>query len=641
MAEYSEENLADRCVSDIDDKEGDSTSQGGGGLAEAEADRMSVGKKAPAAARKRVSGKRKKPTAVSDRRRAAASNKCSRQSPIPHSKPRRAGKRRVPTKLTKKISCHATAAADEGGNSEPPAQQPTVPVTPAAPKGSPEQRKSALKIRLRTKIAEAAGRKCDEAKEALNKATAALEKAQAQQEQPCSSQQAAQQGELIAELQQQIAELQQKTRAETDMQLMAKQLISMLTQSMQQQSESQDTASAAPAAPVPARAPVPASVPATVPVPATAAGNPVPANTTQQQTGNYRNAAVAGQARADLEGQVKALQERLQVALTELEEAHTRLATAESRLSVYEGKAFLQALNKPATFTGVKVSGKPTLSVRDWLLSVRDYTDSIGLVSDKQKVAVAESYLGGDAKRDWHTKRRVLLEQNTVITFAVFEKSVIDSWDPACSDLKARAQLESITFKGNITVYISMFDRICSFIPNMTADEKVHKFLFQIRKTHPHVADKLQTDPATKKTWDDYFQLRQYALHAAATDAFLTKTIVPVNTRVHLPFKRKGAMADIGHIAQGVHSEPKRHRGVGGDSGGNRQQQPRGPGGREVAPGVFEFVNARQKRFTRTSEQLAKKSADGRRLCACCFKPSSHTHHARTCTSDPDMARLP
>jgi hypothetical protein len=136
-------------------------------------------------------------------------------------------------------------------------------------------------------------------------------------------------------------------------------------------------------------------------------------------------------------------------------------------------------------FTGAKVIGKPSLSVRDWMLAVTDYTTSIGMHNDKKKVAIAESYLGGDAKRDWHTKRRVLQEEGTTITFEVFSKSVIDSWDPACSDVKARAQLETIKFKGNITVYVSMFDRICSFIPNMTADEKVHKFLYQIRKTHP------------------------------------------------------------------------------------------------------------------------------------------------------------
>jgi len=256
----------------------------------------------------------------------------------------------------------------------------------------------------------------------------------------------------------------------------------------------------------------------------------------------------------------------------------------------------------------------------------------------QQRQPVVESYLSGDAKHNGHTKRRVLNEQNTTITFTIFEKAVIDSWDPACSDLKARAQLENIMFKGNITVYISMFDRICSFIPNMTADEKVHKFLFQIRKSHPQVADKLQTDPATKKTWDDYFQLRQYALHAAATDAFLTKS-VSGTAHPHSAHKRKGALSDIGHIAQGVHHDHKRHKsGDGGDGGGygrQQQQQRRGSGAREIAPGLFELTNSRGKRFTRTSEQLARKSADGRRLCACCMKPSGPNHHARTCTSDP------
>jgi len=211
----------------------------------------------------------------------------------------------------------------------------------------------------------------------------------------------------------------------------------------------------------------------------------------------------------------------------ELENAQIRLAEAESRVSSLESKTFMQALNKPATFTGTKINGKPALSIRDWVLSVQDYTTSINL-SDRLRVTVAESYLGGDAKRDWHTKRKVLQESNTPITFEAFSKAVIDSWDPACSDVKARTNLDSLKYRGNMTVYVSMFDRNASFIPSMTDDEKVHRFLANLRRTHPSGAKELETDPSNQaKSGAVTPALREYALQSTAAELSSMPPSVP------------------------------------------------------------------------------------------------------------------
>jgi hypothetical protein len=275
--------------------------------------------------------------------------------------------------------------------------------------------------------------------------------------------------------------------------------------------------------------------------------------------------------------------------------------------------------------------------------------------NDKKKVAIAESYLGGDAKRDWHTKRRVLQGEDTTITFEVFSKSVIDSWDPACSDVKARAQLETIKFKGNITVYVSMFDRICSFIPNMTTDEKVHKFLYQIRKTHPVVADKLQTDPSTKKTWNDYHQLRQYALHTAATDAVNVPATQSGASHSSAAGKRKraGVFADMQHTLDQLNKRRKSGEGSnwprGGGNGGNGPSRGHGAGGsgggigngggnggwqqRHGVRQLTEFTNAKGDKFVRSSADMTKLQNRQPRLCACCLQPSSLRHYAATCTN--------
>jgi hypothetical protein len=54
--------------------------------------------------------------------------------------------------------------------------------------------------------------------------------------------------------------------------------------------------------------------------------------------------------------------------------AQLQAAELQSKLDtdVLRAKAFLQALNKPPVFTGAKVIGKPSLSVRDWMWAVTE-----------------------------------------------------------------------------------------------------------------------------------------------------------------------------------------------------------------------------------------------------------------------------
>jgi hypothetical protein len=376
-------------------------------------------------------------------------------------------------------------------------------------------------------------------------------------------------------------------------------------------------------------------VAAAVSTPAAAApGSAAAPATTDAAPSTYRAAAVRGLTTAEAARRVAEAEENVASLTLALEECRNGKAEAEARLAAVEGKTFLQALAKPSTFTGVKVTGKPALSVRDWILSVQDYTESLQLSTDRLRVAVAESYLGGDAKRDWHTKRKVMLDSDTAVTWDTFMHAIIDSWDPACSDVKARMQLEKLSFKGNMTTYVSQFDRLCSFIPKMNSDERVHKFLYQIQATHPHVAQDLQTDPSSKERWTDYHALRKYALHTAATEVFVptAKRDTPTSRGRQNDSRAADRKRGAGDIKD-IMDRAKRRRGVFerlGGGGGEAGSSAAAAAAAGSGQGVMLTNTVSGERHWRSNDEMKALSTNGRK-CAWCWGPGSKTHHAAVC----------
>jgi hypothetical protein len=523
---------------------------------------------------------------------------------------------------------------------------PVAPAPKSAPRGSPEQRKQQQTSRLTAKYKANKQAELDQAEKALQAKYAELEAAKQEladlQKQETDAEAAvetaadAQQQQTTAELEldlhkckaQMIIMMRNFRKLQTDTQQIKEQNAS-LHKLCQELVEANETSSAE----TPDAAAAAAEGTAAA---AAAATSPPRAGDPETPAPTYCDKAVKGDQLASLKSQVASLQ-------AELAKAKHAKDEAEGKLAAIESKTFLQALNKPSTFTGAKVTGKPGLSVRDWVMSVRDYTDSLQLLQDRLRVAVAESYLGGDAKRDWHTKRRILVEQDTPITFDVFTTAVVDSWDPACSDVKARMNLAKLSYGGNMTSYVSQFDRICSFVPKMTSDERVHKFLFQIQRTHPHVAAELQTDPSTKERWANYHDLRKYALHAAATDAL---PAAGLKLKTHVPPGKLKRAADRAAEAVGVLTG-KRPRTVFERLGDHRagessaaaaaagrqrreQQQQQRRQGRDH-PGSTVFNRHSQTHMHRSHEELKAMSQPLR--CAWCWEVTEHTpgHKAETC----------
>lgn len=641
----------------------ESTSQGGGnGLADG-GEAMAIGKLSKTAKKRAKMRARRQAAAIAEAERHAVHLATVTRTKKSASERLQARKRRINKQNSVTDNGDDGDGADgadaEGANQGATTVVPAATAITPAPLGSPEDRKSKRLIKLKKASVQKGLMSANaQAEQAIAQATTTVQNAEARVNAMQTSDKDVEIARLHAETEQRKYETARMQLEVLKMQMIMQQGKSGSDDGRDEQPVPSDKKKGkAPMSKKPIAEPVSApAVPAAAVAAVAAADQAGPSSATAAHVNpaghSYMAAALVGQTKAQLQAELAQAKADLEKAQEALEESQVQAAELQSRVDMFEGKTFLQALNKPAVFTGAKVIGKPSLSVRDWMLAVTDYTTSIGMHDEKKKVAIAESYLGGDAKRDWHTKRRVLQEEGTTITFEVFSKSVIDSWDPACSDVKARAQLETIKFKGNITVYVSMFDRICSFIPNMTADEKVHKFLYQIRKTNPTVADKLQTDPSTKKTWNDYHQLRQYALHAAATDAM---TVAGSQTGVsNSSAKRKrhaGVFADVQHTMDQLNKRRKSGEngnwprngssggagpsrggnGGGGNGGGNG-----GGSGWQQRHGVrqlTEFTNAAGEKFVRSSADMNKLQNRQPRLCACCLQPSSLRHYAATCTN--------
>lgn len=144
--------------------------------------------------------------------------------------------------------------------------------------------------------------------------------------------------------------------------------------------------------------------------------------------------------------------------------------------------------------------------------------------------------------------------------------ALIYSWDPACSDVKARTDPERLRSTGNMTQYVAAFDRLISYIPYMQDDEKVHKLLYRISTSgHAAVAKDIPIDPATKKFWSSYVTLRSYALQQAATDQTLHQHArTDTNHRPASKLRPAGAVTNhelaLGKLRQTLGNNQRQHQ---------------------------------------------------------------------------------
>jgi hypothetical protein len=173
----------------------------------------------------------------------------------------------------------------------------------------------------------------------------------------------------------------------------------------------------------------------------------------------------------------------------------------------------LQAIAaKPPQFDG-KVG---QINVRDWLCGLREYIMLVaGSCAPGLQVQLAGTFLKGMALRVWQTERAQFTTQ--VLTWETFEQVLLNRFDAGMDAGTARYQLDALNLstdsQGNVIEHVNAFDMLLSYLPDMTEDEKVHRFLASLPVS---VRDKLHLDPTTNLRWARYVQLRQYALRKYA-----------------------------------------------------------------------------------------------------------------------------
>lgn len=186
-----------------------------------------------------------------------------------------------------------------------------------------------------------------------------------------------------------------------------------------------------------------------------------------------------------------------------------------------DARTLKQALNKPPPFTG-NIKGK--LPIRDWLTIVKHYLDTLN-IPDSIKVATAVSYLQEEALRYWNFRKQLMADEappKDPNDWQCFTSALTERFDAGNTPVAARYKLDKLFQKRqSMASFIQEFDQVCSYIPNMTDDEKVHTFLTHVRT---EVSDRIKTDPKTGKRWSSYNTMRAYALNEFADYNFTAHT---------------------------------------------------------------------------------------------------------------------
>lgn len=337
----------------------------------------------------------------------------------------------------------------------------------------------------------------------------------------------------------------------------------------------------------------------------------------------------------------------LQQRVTDTED---RLALCESSAIEVSSKSFITSLAKPPTFSG---RHKDSLQARDWLQTINDYLNSSHIAkTESQKIQFAESYLVGEARRTWHTTRNTLCDSTDQsqspyagITFSQFEQALIDRWDPACSMVNAMNELDDLHQRGSLSSFISNFDRLCSFIPNITDREKVHRFL---RNIDQDLVPILATDPATKDRWQRYSDLRSYALNYVAS-----ATAAKPRRAVAHAAKRTGILQQIQEAATNGKTALKRLKtdGSGGfitpsylsrkPHNGNTEGKTQSNGSHGGNP-FTDYKNKREETFSRHYKTV--NYCHAKSICICCYEEYTKAtvgQHRENCTAPPKKGLPP
>lgn len=346
--------------------------------------------------------------------------------------------------------------------------------------------------------------------------------------------------------------------------------------------------------------------------------------------------------------ELSSMQQQLAVLAQERDTAVTQLSTitkerddAVADAAAFASKSFVSALAKPNLFTGNRTTDKQ--NVKEWLASVHDYLFSSQIAkTDIQKVQFAEGRLQAEARRAWTVQKSVLhapTADNTSpyagITFADFEKHMLDKWNPTCTAVKARYDMDALRQDNmSIQTFVTKFDDLCTYLPNMDEEDKIHKFLTKLSDAYADIA----IDPATRQRWTSYQMLKDYAITFAATKA----SRPALRKRIQYP----GALGEAAVVAQGALKKqrtsdgwqrvgPKRRHGDvtnknGASSSQSAQRQ------RHSNPAFRTFTNKNGEEFSR--HQALVDWCHGSSICLCCYAAytaATAGNHRENCPAHP------
>lgn len=292
--------------------------------------------------------------------------------------------------------------------------------------------------------------------------------------------------------------------------------------------------------------------------------------------------------------------------------------------SADELRMLKQAMNKPPPFDG---SLKSKMPIRDWLFMLQHYMDTMA-TSTRLRVSLAVSYLKDEALRFWNYRKALMPQEippKDPTVWANFEHAMLERFDAGNNSVAARYKLDKLYHNTqSMPAFVQQFDYLCSYIPNMTDEEKIHIFL-----THAHskVTSKIKTDPKTGQRWTHYNSLRAYALNEFADTLF---------TRAEAS-------------RAGLHSTTTRLRG-GADASGSNKRAKTSPN-----KGNIQHLANRVVDFSRL-KTIKPSSASGRpvqrptaivefcelnKQCAYCFRPNHSAEQCRNTIPEGSRATLP
>lgn len=296
-------------------------------------------------------------------------------------------------------------------------------------------------------------------------------------------------------------------------------------------------------------------------------------------------------------------------------------------LAAAKGKKLLHAMAKPAVFEGGRTGAGGKQSVRDWLDSVQRYSTSANF-DIEETVDFAVSFLRAEALRVWNTKATELTAKQEQPTFQHLRECLISRFDPASSSVNARFELDKLKQTGrfsNLNQYLTEFDRICSFVPDMHDAEKIHRFLSGL--TNEVFIRQLTVDPLTKERYTDFSSLRHAASHVAAAFAAIN------SLSAGMP---KGT---AGQKRQNDDSKPRQNNPK-RSTGGSKSNGGAGPsglnGGGKAAPPTMKTLDTANGTVKRDTDVIG--FCNGRKICANCYKQGHTTAQCRGKTAEGNPA---